>query len=313
MLVVTTMLICLVACANDLEGTTEPEVNDCQLIGSRDVLWVEDENVDRTETSDFPPGTVIVGEKLQDTILSANDDDLIAFIVEPIRGQMYFDFAIKIDELVICEDLDPDGTLQDMIRNFCESSSWEDYQEIREYILAFELERAEPIYAELYEIRNQIFYDLKLNHGCISDNILEWDEWDVLWDEALVLALQDTKYKENYDLYNYYVSIVQNFWYSWEAQQIVGLRNKMIEFGFAPVYSLDEVNRAKYPELPYIPSGYKEPQESPIARFESLMLLFAGTSEQIHRFAADVAATKTNSYYLWGSSSLERYFVAEIS
>ena len=31
LLVVTTMLICLVACANDLKGTKEPEANNCQL------------------------------------------------------------------------------------------------------------------------------------------------------------------------------------------------------------------------------------------------------------------------------------------
>ncbi len=31
LLVVTTTLICLVACANDLKGTTEPEANNCQL------------------------------------------------------------------------------------------------------------------------------------------------------------------------------------------------------------------------------------------------------------------------------------------
>lgn len=282
------------------------------------VLWGENDSSGYISEFNFlESGKVIISPLLQKTINSAGDENLIAFIVEPTRScysYQHVGHLVKVDELAIHEELDPNGELRALVAHYLETG--EDYAKVQGYFQEYSTNWSRPdryVYESLQYIAIRLQSEYPIED--FDFKTLGYDDYqDFLWSEALTRALQSETFVAAYEQVKYYYGFQQNFRYSWIAQEIRAIREQLIEYGFIPVYSEEKVNQAQYADLPYISYENKSapPGSSPIVQYESLMLLFVATPEQISQFEQLVAEENDRSYYLWSSNGGEQYFMVRL-
>lgn len=217
---------------------------------------------------------------LRQLMESAADSNLIAFRIVGSRLSMD-DFVLNIAELKSVTELDGDGTLTVLLNAYKSASDAagraQAYEDISDYFRGLTGDR-QVEYTGPDELRADYYsgfhhqYALERERAQIildyaNALLREWwgpydssamtEEDDLAYTElfykaekeAESLVLEDPRYQEVSALlaeYDRNRDLVEAFWDSWGFQTVKYTRDRMEQWGFAPVYSLEEVYDGRY-------------------------------------------------------------------
>ena len=267
------------------EPSPEPVEPTYDVFSDPNVLWGEFEGYKVYNWGDFGTETSAL---LDETLASATDENLIAFALEP-RGGYFTSFytliypnniaPIEVDRLNMPELLDPSNVLRKLVE------SMEDYtqtQDVKHYLTTFYGSYVAATYNEMHEL--------------ILDELYEREAWresspeqDRIRYEIFAEFMEEDEYfRDLHDRHARYLSIFNEFWYSWCAQQYEYIRAWMIARGFIPVYTLEQAHEAAQTAKSRFCCLYHSETDTftslesdPFYYFQETAKVFVGTKQQI--------------------------------
>ena len=275
------------------EPSPEPVEPTYDVFNDPNVLWGEFQRFYAYKVHLEDCSSAVVTSRLEETLAIATGEHLIAFEMESKGGyatsfynQIYPNNIAPIDvnRLNMPELLNPSNVLRKMVE------SMEDYtqtQDVKHYLTTFYGLYVSATSGEMRELILDEFYEREAwRESSPEQDRIRHDIFKEFMEE-------DEYFRDLHDRHARYLSIFNEFWYSWCAQQYEYIRAWMIDRGFIPVYTLDQAHEAAQIAKSRFCCMYHDEIDSfgwyetdPFYHFHVAAMTFVGTKQQIEDLIA---------------------------
>ena len=226
------------------EPSPEPVEPNYDPLTDPNVYWGTE--LDRCPVYGYLSGFIWKGELLENLLLQADDDQLIAF---HIFGSTFFSGIndlhypdIKLDDMNIPEELNPDGTLTNLVLEYIHAESQavrsELYSQMELHVWNIYNEWIERLDLEEARIIDELLLEILKERGVDPDTAAQGEKQNVKMEARQRIKYDERhqEYRNERDATETFIVVQREFFLQFEAFFVEDMRQVMIERGFIPVY-----------------------------------------------------------------------------